>query len=198
MKKVTTLKKVTIHTGVYTQNEYDSAPQCVAFEINEEQLAIIKRYQELMKKEPEIEEIKLHNLKGFVSSWLEARPLLKPEEFDRYIPFWDIDSEDFEENYVFSETPEETRCDGDHIVITRKGFYVYTYEKYSGTRYEAVIVTTQAIEDAMAAEPAPKAGFYFRANFIDYPQTVGDAPKYINSSDPAVRLYATYLLRSAK
>lgn len=191
--------KITIHTRVYNQdNESDASAECAAFEINEEQLAEIKRYQEFMKVEPEIMELKLNTLKGFQSSWFKARPLLKPEEFDRYIPFEDIDSEDLDETYNFSEDPEEARVDGDFITITRKGFYIYTFEKYSGTKYVSGIVSTKALEDAMGAEPAPKAGFYFRADFKDYPQTADDAPKYINDSDPAIRLYSTYLLRSAQ
>jgi hypothetical protein len=188
---------VTIHTGVYCNNEYEEeAPQCAAFTVTEKDLERIKAYQGFISSEPDIDHIRLKSYTLIGCSWYEVRPLLKFSEFDRYITRMETGYSEPDEPYEFSESPSEARIDGVGVVITKDGFYFRTYGKYSGTLFESQIVCTADIEEVMASEPAPRAGFYFRSGFDKYPKGIKDAPLYINDDDATVKFYTAELLKS--
>lgn len=163
----------------------------------------LDRYRSLSESVKALDVYQIADLKS--TAWYSAIPLLNFEDVGKCL-FIGFDfqcgygSDDLHYHKTVGVDPfeEDTfeRIDTEYLEVREKDFYFRAYQKYSGNKIESTCVSFEQIDEALKAEPMPKASYFFPDGKEDYPKSLEEAPKYVNAYDHVVLHYTKELLRT--
>ena len=192
---------LTIISKVLCSTEGAEPPEVAVIKLTQKDL---DRYRSLSES---VKALGVYMIEDYVSTaWYSSIPLLNFEDVGKCL-FVGFDfqydyggSDDLHYHKTVGEDPDETnafeRIDTELLCVRERDFYFRAYQKYSGNKIEATCVSFGQIEEALKAEPMPKASYFFPTGEEDYPKSLEEAPKYVNANDHVVLHYTKALLRT--
>jgi len=186
---------LTILTDVYSNDEYADKPEVAAIYLTQKKLDRYKHLSEIVKKED------VRRIQEFDEcSWLDGMPLYYFSELEENRVY----CAETQEKDFYKEAGDEAldntqrsceRTDVELVNVQKHGFFITGFGKYSGTMFESIQISFDEIDKVLSEEPKPHHEYFFQNEGDDYPKSIEDAPKYINSTDHVVKHYAQELLK---